>query len=103
MHSTFDWCRVRESHLSVGPRLLNLTNPFRPSFGMEDSAVQQGSHDKQQCRTMGRMYPICKGLSSKKGAYLIKRKYKANLKRRWRRDVELELEDRENWDSPDAQ
>lgn len=52
---------------------------------------------------MGAVYPWVKGVSSKKSVHPIKRKYKADLKRRWQKEVELEMLDRENWVTQDAQ
>jgi hypothetical protein len=66
--------------------------------------MQYRSWERQECTTMGATYPMYKGYgASKKSVHPFKRKYKADLKRRWQKDVELELLDRENWMPRDAQ
>jgi len=66
--------------------------------------VQYGTKQSEQCATLGAFYitgRLC-GVS-KKSNRPFKRKYKADLKRRWRHEVELELIEREKEVPQDAQ
>ncbi len=65
--------------------------------------MQQSNKKKEQCTTMGAQWPFLKAYSSKKKVVAFKAKYKADLKRRWHQEVELELIERENSEPSDAQ
>jgi len=65
--------------------------------------MQQSNKRKEQCTTMGCRWVWIKEVCGKKVARGFKGKYKADLKRQWHREVELEILDRENWLTQDAQ
>jgi hypothetical protein len=65
--------------------------------------MQQSNKKKEQCTTMGCAWVFTKQCLSKAAARGFKGKYKADLKRRWQKEVELEMLDRENWVTQDAQ